>query len=151
MPSRTVLTMTPRKRSFDNENTPTLATRSATNPSKPLRGRSNLTPPRKKIATSTPTRATGGAQVSRYVPMGTSSESCSRNQNKGGATSSSPRRKRKPTEQPPIIQNESSQHDDTTRNHLTRSRVARSKRKESSALPPFGRILSDLASPTERK
>lgn len=130
MPSRTVPAATPRKRSIEEEQKQSCIPHSSKVPSRPT---SVSTPPRKKLATSTmqsQVKSTKGTNTETSQVVG---------------TTRSPFRKRKPVSVP--SENAPPTKGDVSEVKSPVRKRASKMRKESAALPPFGRILSENVSP----
>lgn len=132
MPSRTVPTATPQKRPFETEARTSSLSSSSREPSRSATG---LTPPRKKLATST---------RHPMPPKQTTSDSSTAH---GVKTKLSPVRKRKPQDP---SENSLQKSQPSTAKSPMKNRGPKLRRKESAALPPFGRILSELSTPEKR-
>jgi hypothetical protein len=135
MPSRTVPAAIPQKRSIET------ATQSSMHSSSSGSSRSTtgMTPPRKKLAT-----ASSRHPIPKVPKQKTSDSSMST----GVKTKRSPVRKRKTHEVP--SKNGSQKDQAPTAKSPAKKRAPKLRRKDSTTLPPFGRILSELSTPEKR-
>lgn len=137
MPSRTVPTMTPRKRSLDEgkqARVPSSRVDASSSARQSTRTASGLTPPRKKQATSARQHQPKSLKdADALLPSA------------GSKAKRSPVRKRKPTAE--STENKPRQTPESNVDSPAKKRSSKPRRKESAALPPFGRILSEISSP----
>jgi hypothetical protein len=133
MPSRTVPAATPQKRSMETGTQSTMYASSSGS----SRSATGMTPPRKKLATASLRHPKLPKQKTPDSSVAT-----------GAKTKRSPIRKRKPCEAP--LENSLQKNQAPTAKSPAKTRPQKLRRKDSTTLPPFGRILSELSTPEKR-